>query len=196
MTSERREHEVKKIGIAALAVLIAGGVAWAIGANTGGDHDTSGHEHVTTDSNVAFDQRFIDDMVPHHAMAVEMAGIVLERGRRPELRRMAREIVRAQTAEIEQMKDWRRRWFGSSETPEEPSHEMPGMDLTAVEEATDVDRAFIDEMILHHESAVVMAMEARELGDHQEVRDLAGRIASAQKAEIALMEGWRTAWYG
>lgn len=194
---------MKKTGIAVLALLIAGGVAWAIVANTGGDHtastnsmDTSGHGQTTTAANVAFDQQFIDDMVPHHEMAVEMANIVLERGKRPELREMAEEIVTAQTTEIKQMKDWRKVWFGSSDTPMQPSHAMPGMDIAAVENAPDVDKAFIDEMILHHQSAVEMATEAQEQGEHQEIRDLAGRIISAQQTEISMMETWRTAWYG
>ncbi len=42
-------------------------------------------------------------MIPHHAGAVEMARLVLIHGKDPLTRRMAEEIIAAQTAEIETM---------------------------------------------------------------------------------------------
>jgi len=52
-----------------------------------------------------------------------------------------------------------------------------------------VDRAFVAEMIPHHESAVEMAGMAKERGQHQEVTRLAGEIIEAQNAEIRTMTG-------
>jgi uncharacterized protein (DUF305 family) len=181
-----------------LGVVIAAGAAWAIASGSSGDHGATNprsderHGQTSTPANVAIDQRFIDDMVPHHEMAVDMAEIVLARGKRPELRELAQAIVTAQAAEIRQMKDWRKAWFGSDETPPEPSHPMPGMDLAAVENAVDVDGAFIDQMILHHQSAIAMANAARTNAQRSEIRDLAARIVTAQEAEIAQMKRLRT----
>lgn len=52
------------------------------------------------------DETFMRAMIPHHRGAVEMAEIVLEHGKDPEARALARSIIASQTAEIEQMEAW------------------------------------------------------------------------------------------
>jgi len=51
-----------------------------------------------------FDREFIAMMIPHHEGAVTMAEAQLAKGQDPELRRLAREIVRAQEREISAMR--------------------------------------------------------------------------------------------
>ncbi len=51
------------------------------------------------------------------------------------------------------------------------------------------DRAFVAEMVPHHESAVEMAKVARSRGQHPEVKKLADAIITAQNAEIKTMNG-------
>src|SRR5687768_8959892 len=63
------------------------------------------------------DRQFIDMMVPHHQGAVEMAKIAQARAQRTEIKEIAVAIIRSQDREIEQMRDWRRTWFGSDQTP-------------------------------------------------------------------------------
>jgi len=43
-----------------------------------------------------FDRRFIDTMVPHHEMAIEMAKVAAERAEHADLKRFAAEIRAAQ----------------------------------------------------------------------------------------------------
>ena len=59
----------------------------------------------------AFDKAFIDDMIPHHQGAVEMAQLVLTSTDRPELKKLAQEIIDAQTKEIKMMQEWQKEWF-------------------------------------------------------------------------------------
>lgn len=59
----------------------------------------------------AFDQAFISEMIPHHQGAVEMAELVLTSTDRPELKKLAQEIIDAQTKEIKMMQEWQTTWF-------------------------------------------------------------------------------------
>lgn len=58
-----------------------------------------------------FDNAFISEMIVHHEGAVDMAEAVLENSKRPELIKLANEIISAQTKEINMMKNWRDEWF-------------------------------------------------------------------------------------
>ncbi len=57
------------------------------------------------------------------------------------------------------------------------------------------DRAFLSEMIIHHQGAVEMAGLALENAKHQEIKDLAEGIIKAQNKEIADMLSWQKDWY-
>jgi uncharacterized protein (DUF305 family) len=57
-----------------------------------------------------FDKAFIEKMIPHHKMAVMMAGMVLD-SKRPEIRNLAKNIIQTQSTEIEQMQQWNQTWF-------------------------------------------------------------------------------------
>lgn len=57
------------------------------------------------------------------------------------------------------------------------------------------DKAFLSEMIVHHQGAIDMANAALKNAKHQEIKDLANAIISAQTKEINQMKEWRTTWY-
>lgn len=149
----------------------------------------------------AFDQMFIDMMVPHHQAAIDMAKIAQQQGEHPELKTLADAIVTAQDGEIARMKGWRKAWYGSDQIP---AGGMAGMgmpmggmdvDLNLLKTAKPFDKAFIDAMLPHHQSAIDMANEARTKAQHQEIKQLAGDIIVAQQREIDQMKGWRAQWY-
>lgn len=163
-----------------------------------------------TGSSDQVDELFINMMVPHHEGAVEMALIAQERAERPEIRQMADAIISAQVAEITQMREWKQSWFGSSDTP--PMSEMPSMgempghgaaghamdmqaDVDALRAAAEpFDLAFIDAMIVHHQSAIDAAAIARS-SEREEIRVLAEAIIADQQREIDQMLTWRAAWF-
>jgi uncharacterized protein (DUF305 family) len=145
-----------------------------------------------------FDQNFIDGMVPHHQAAIDMAKVAQRKAEHPELKQLADAIVADQDGEIAQMKAWRKAWYGSDQIPAGMGgHQMGGMDvdLKQLENAKPFDKAFIDAMIPHHQSAIDMARQAQTQAKHQEIKDLAGRIIAAQQKEIDQMKAWRAQWY-
>lgn len=56
------------------------------------------------------------------------------------------------------------------------------------------DKAFITEMIVHHQGAIDMAKLALTNAKHQELKDLATAIIKAQTTEINQMKKWQEVW--
>ncbi|HEX8251156.1 MAG TPA: DUF305 domain-containing protein [Pyrinomonadaceae bacterium] len=57
-----------------------------------------------------FDLEFINQMTPHHGGAVIMAKEALRKSQKEEIKTLANAIIKAQEAEIKQMKDWQASW--------------------------------------------------------------------------------------
>ncbi len=176
------------------AMLIA--LSFAVAACGGGDDGEA--EETAGTSTVPFDRAFIDAMVPHHRSAIEMARAAKKAGlTEPELIEIADDIIASQQSEIDRMLELREQWFGSREIDPQGASalglsesEMGMMDHGADEigGADDVDRAFAEAMMPHHEGAIRMAELAQEKADHGEVKDLADAIIEAQQREIGVME--------
>ncbi len=58
----------------------------------------------------------------------------------------------------------------------------------------DFDKAFISEMIEHHQGAINMAQEAKVNAKHDEIKKMADDIISTQTTEINMMKQWQMDW--
>lgn len=205
-TTTRR---TRALGAVALTLVLGAGLAAC-----GDDSDTTGGraEVSTTEHNDA-DVAFASDMITHHAQALSMVDLTLERRLDPEVQALAEDIRAAQAPEIETMADWLTSWgekvpdtmrdhahaghdMGDmSDTMEDMGHDdMPGMmtadDMDELENAGDAEfqDLWLEMMIEHHEGAVEMSETEQEDGRFKDAVDLAGRIIEAQNREIATME--------
>jgi uncharacterized protein (DUF305 family) len=171
-------------------------------AACGGD-DTGGGEATARDTEGAF----LEAMIPHHESAIEMARLAKRRAGHRQITALADAIIETQSREIRQIERIHRRLFGRKVLPNADAHQGLGLSATEAGMAHDdpaaklararpFDRAFIDEMIGHHQGAIRMARVVREQTEDEEVRSLASAIVSAQSREIERMKRWRTAWYG
>jgi uncharacterized protein (DUF305 family) len=157
------------------------------------------------------DAGFLRDMSAHHAQAVDMSMIILEKTEDPELHTVATDIARTQQAQIGIMQGWLMAWDlnargarppmawmeghdhggGGGEVPDT----MPGLasseEMVSLEEAEGVEAEilFLELMIAHHRGGVEMAEAEVELGQEELVTDFAQGMADAQLKEIDLMEG-------
>lgn len=149
------------------------------------------------------DVMFAQMMIPHHAQAVEMSTIMLEKEGMPtEVRELAQQIADEQEPEIAEMRGWLDDWgmpeMGDmSDMGGHAGH--GGMDGMLSEEQLDELRAatgdgavrlFLEQMIAHHEGAIEMGRDVLDDGRHPDVRAFAERMIDAQQAEIDTMREW------
>ncbi len=141
------------------------------------------------------DAMFAVQMAVHHESAVQMARLAKQRAQRPEVRQLARDIERTQTAEIAQLRAAATR-LGSD--PDGPTGGMGSGMATGMGSETDLaevpdeqfDRAFLEAMIPHHQMGVHMAQMVQRAGSDQEIGAMAAEMVRVQTDEIALMQGW------
>jgi uncharacterized protein (DUF305 family) len=176
------------------------------GGMSGMDHSSMGHgsggmaSGMLMENGKYSDERFIDAMVPHHQGAISMARVALENAEHEEIVQLSENIVSTQRAEIEELKSIKKEEFGTSRVPMEMSpQQMRGMgvmmDPQELANREPFDKAFIDAIIPHHQSAIEMAEVASEKSKNPQIRELAENIISAQQMEIEQMKQWRKQWY-
>jgi uncharacterized protein (DUF305 family) len=172
-----------------------------------GNSNMSGMSEMKSSPDAAsqpFDLQFIDSMTHHHEGAIQMAEMVLKKSQNEELKKFAQKIIDDQRKENTQMKEWREKWYSGK--PAAINMEMPGMKdsmkmlsgehmkMMEASSGKDFDLHFLDMMIPHHEGAVVMARDALQKAEHQEIKTLANQIIKAQEEEIKKMQEWKAAW--
>jgi uncharacterized protein (DUF305 family) len=153
-------------------------------------------EPSATEHNAA-DVEFAQAMIPHHAQALAMVDMTIDRPLDKDVTQLTEDIRMAQSPEIETMTDWLVEW--KEEVPEtmrdhsNAGHDMEGMmSHEALQELADADDAafqdlWLEMMIEHHEGAVEMAQTELDEGRYQPALDLAQAIIDGQNAEIETM---------
>lgn len=137
---------------------------------------------------------YLAGMIAHHEEAVAAAQ-ELRRSGRPRMRAFGADIVRTQSEQIQQMEGWLEEWYDGAR--DGPAYRPMMRDLSRLSGA-DLDRAFLEDMVWHHMTAVMLSQQllVRGLADHAEVAALAREVRDQQLAEIAQMRQWLGGWYG
>ena len=142
-----------------------------------------------------FEIDFMQDMIDHHAMAVETAELCVAKAVHEELRELCQRIIAAQSREIEVLQRWLRQWYGVSYEPQmKPADERMIEDLASLSGA-EFEIAFMQMMIEHHEAAIREADTCLDRAYHRELERLCGNIVATQSAEIEQMRSWMCEWY-
>ncbi len=161
--------------------------------------------------------RFLQGMVDHHQMALDMANDCLKNASTDAVKALCQNVIDAQSTEIAMMQEWLLNWYnvqyeavsmlameaemgatghgghgGHGNTPHTDPPMMMGMmaGLNRLD-GQDYDIAWLESMIDHHDDAIHMAERMlNRLTDsgHAELRELAEQIIADQSAEQQAME--------
>lgn len=171
--------------LAALALL-------ALTAGCGSDDKTSASGNAT-------DSAFITDMTAHHQGAIEMAEVAQKRAESADVRKLADDIISAQKGEISVMSRIGDDMHGmgmqdGGHMGMSQSEMGMGMDMDMLRRAKPFDRAFIDQMVPHHQGAIAMARKELAKGSQPALRAMAHDIIDAQTKQMMQMREWRKTW--
>jgi uncharacterized protein (DUF305 family) len=194
------------VGVIITLLLSSGGQYRSMMFGGGYDSRSFGsNRNAGVSSNI--DEHFIEQMIPHHDGAIAMANLALTKATRPEVKTLAKEIIEAQEKEIGDMQSWYGDWFDQDVSKINTGMMGGGMmsgsgmhmggqeDITALENAADFDKAFIEAMIPHHQLAIMMAQMLKSGTNRPEMLTLANNIIDSQSKEITNMQGWYKSWY-
>ncbi len=146
------------------------------------------------------DRNFIEQMIPHHESAIEMAKLAKEKSKHEEIKTLADNIISSQTSEINTMRQWYEDWYKTDVPTVTADHMWGGMTMDsqgstdALNNAADFDEAFLKEMVPHHQMAVMMASMLDVATNRPEMKKLASDIIAAQTKEINDMRSWQQQW--
>lgn len=147
----------------------------------------------------AYDKAFLADMIVHHDGALNMAEMANGAATNQNIKELAANINATQGREIARMNELQEKW-GYQKTS---GHMMTGGDMEMMEGMTMMgeelknltgeafDKKFLSLMIEHHQQAIDMSRPAAANAQHQEVKDIASAIITAQTKEIEDMKTWQ-----
>lgn len=196
-------------------VVLGGVLVWMLFTSAVRSNNTSMMRMMGIGSSIStnsdtLDAHFIEQMIPHHEDAITMARLAETKAKTPEVKQLAKNIITSQGSEIDQMKTWYKDWFGRDLPTGKNVMTQHGMmggsksmhmgmmgnetDSARLENAVDFDTAFVEDMIPHHQMAVMMASMLKDGSSRPEMRKLADDIITAQTSEINEMRTWLTKW--
>ncbi|MHB1865061.1 MAG: DUF305 domain-containing protein [Candidatus Saccharimonadales bacterium] len=208
---------MKKTLIVVTILLIAGlGIGgWALKQSSNRKNDTTATKSSQTQTSsmssmqkqfeaykgTEYDKVFLASMIVHHQGAVQMAQMAIGNAKHQELKDMANNIIAAQTSEIAQMQSWQKAWgytTNDSTTASAVNEMQSGMDNMMAQlngkTGDDFDKAFLTQMMMHHQEAIDMAKPAGTNASHEDVKTIASNIITAQTKEVSQMMGWQAQW--
>lgn len=144
-----------------------------------------------------YEIRFMENMIDHHTMALEMARICLTNAVHPELRTMCEQVIAAQQEEISMLQSWLGGWYGmNGYQPKMSAADMKQLEQLRALSGAEFEITFMRQLIQHHQRAIRMAATCTKRASHPDLVDMCEQIIEAQAAEIVQLRTWLCQWYG
>lgn len=188
--------------IAAILVVAALAVAGALAQHPAGHGDMGKKGQGAKTADTPYDLHYIDMMIEHHQMGIDMAKMAQNKASHAELKTLATKMIEDQQKDQDQLKKWRDEWYAGKpksdhmNMPGMSGMKMPQMDMGKLETASgnDFDLKFIDMIVPHHQMAIDMSKEALRKASHAQLKTFARQTIDKQQKEKVQLSKWRAAW--
>lgn len=172
-------------------IVVAGIIGIGIGYSLTPQYSLTMYEKNTMNlgpSDRWIDLRYINAMIAHHRGAV-LAAEQAEKSQRQEIRELAKSIQKNEPPLIAELYTWKKEWYGDTKVVKDPP--MPHLGTYN----TTFDLRFLNVVIAHHESGILMTKEVRMKSNRSEVLDNADAVESFLTTSGAMLKEWRKKWY-
>jgi len=141
---------------------------------------------------------FLYEMIPHHEAGLSIAENELDFGSNPEVKEIASNIVKNQAPQIKAMSELLEKLKKNPKvnkakeaeylkTQQQIYNQMIAR-MDAVQSVVNVDKAFLEGMIPHHEAAIQMGNNILKYTKNKEVKDIVQQMITVQQAELEKMK--------
>lgn len=143
-----------------------------------------------------YEAGFLERMIDHHGMAVEMATTCEHKATHHDLKELCTDIRLSQAQEIDMMQGWLRNWYARRHAPVISPADMQRMDKLAALHGAKYEINFMQMMMHHHRKAVRESGTCQAIAYHGALVEQCEGIIDAQLLEVHAMHLWLLKWYG
>ena len=135
------------------------------------------------------DLRYLNAMIAHHGGAMALAEQVKEKTQRPEIKKLAEDILSGEPKAIAELYQWKKDWY--KDTRKVSNKAVPNLG----EYDENFDLRFLNALITHHEEGIIMAKEIRLKSTRGQVLSNADAVIEFLSGGLTMLKEWRTEWY-
>lgn len=142
-----------------------------------------------------FEVAFMTGMIDHHHMGVEMGQVCVDNAIHKELRLLCKDVIHAQSHEIETMQSWLEDWYAVEHEPQMTEAEKREIDELSSLSGEHFEIKFMESLIHHHRQAIAEADMCVDRASHHQLIHLCADMIATQRHEIDHLETWLCQWY-
>lgn len=136
-----------------------------------------------------FDLRYINAMISHHRGAMLLSEQLGAGTSRPDMKALSEEILKNEPAAIAELYAWKKDWYSDTRRVSDPVVANLGKGDDKF------DLRFLNAIIAHHESGILMTKETRLKSSRTEVLNNADAVEAFLSNGIEALKGLRKDWY-
>ena len=200
-------------------LIVAALVTGALAQHPAGHGDTNKKAQGAKTADAPYDLHFIDMMIEHHRMGIDMAKMAQNKASHADLKDLATKMAEDQQKDTDQLQKWRDEWYAGKPKSDHMNMPMAGMsksksdhanmkgmsgmnmqqmNMSKLEAASgnQFDLMFIHMIVPHHQMAIDMSKDALKKAQHAQLKTFARTTIDKQQKEKAQLTKWRAAWGG
>lgn len=173
-------------------MIVSGFLGFGAGYSFTPEYRLSAYDKTTMDlgkSDRWLDLRYVNAMIAHHRGAMLLAQQAEKNADRAEIKELSTKILTDEPVAIAELYAWKKSWYGDTRKVIDPI--VPN--LGAHDEKFDL--RFLNALIAHHDSGLLMTKEIKTKSSRTEVLNNADAVDTFLITTRKIFSDWRSEWY-